>query len=138
MKIEDYGLILLLFVIGGQIINSFLVVRIPIQLSGSALPNQIYRVIADSALTLNASSIQNASVKTWHMVETWIVSLLPIATVGSFNYLIFLKAEDRSDVDIIKEKDVERLNAKLRKWGHKMRRILSQISQILYGITSLT
>jgi hypothetical protein len=129
VKIEDFGLILLLFAIGGQVISSFLVIRIPFQGSNKTLSNQIYSAIAGSGVTLNASTTQNTSGKTWHTVEIWGFSVVTEVTVSSSNYLIFLKAEDRSDfdTDIIKEEVVERLNTKLGKLRNKIRRVLSRI-----------
>jgi hypothetical protein len=127
VKIEDHGLILLLFVIIGQITASFLVVRIPIQRSAETLPSGTYGTMAGSDAAFTPPIGQNASGKTWHTIAIWTISLMAVTTFCSSNYLVFLKEEDRSDLDMIREKDAGRLEVKLRKWHHNTRRALLRI-----------
>jgi hypothetical protein len=127
VKTQDHGLILLLFVIVGQITASFLVVRIPIQRSAETLPSGTYGTTIGSDAAFTAPIGQNASGKTWHTIAIWTISLMAVTTFCSSNYFVFLKEEDRSDLDMIREKDVERLKVKLRKWHRKTRRALLRI-----------
>jgi hypothetical protein len=52
---------------------------------------------------------------------------MAVTTFCSSNYLVLLKEEDRSDLDMIREKDVERLRVRFRKWHHETRRALLRI-----------
>jgi hypothetical protein len=153
-KIGDCGIILLLLVIAGQIIATFLVVRI-------SITNRISTVLNLTLIATAGSGAVNVDGKTWHDAESWTINLQTTGvdgkswhdveswttnvtttevTSGSSNYLIALKEEDKSDLDDedIKRKDVERLNAKLRKMRRKIKRIFQELEYIISQLSRLT
>jgi hypothetical protein len=127
-SVTDAGLVLLLFVIFGQIAASFLVIRITVHISPNSLKieGNAMNMVSYIAITENPIE-QNPSGKTWHNVESWVILLIAVIILSSFNYLVFLREEDRNNLDEIKKEDIGRFMAKLEKWRRKIGRMFLQI-----------
>lgn len=149
MKVTDFGIILMAFVIVAQIISPFLVVRISIPTSsgGAALFNTLLTTTAASGgvnadgkswhdtetWTINGQTTSEDG-KSWHSVETWTVEVKTTAAEsGSSDYLVAMKEEEKTD-DLDDDNDksnngkavawrvMEGLKARMRRWRNKMKR----------------
>jgi len=125
VKIEDCGIILLLLVTVGQIVAQFMFARIPIQQNINTLPAGTYVTTAVTT-AIAVEAIVSAVGKNWHNVETWTITARAVATTASSSdYLVCMK--EGPDNNRTNEKEVKRLNARLRRWRCKMRKTLSRI-----------
>lgn len=128
MRIQDLGIILLLFVIVGQIVAEFLVIRISTQQNVTTFIIKTYLTTAASNEIANVTN-DGTNGKEWHDVETLTFTIETVRTASSPpDYLICMNRDPEDGK--INHKDAKRLSTILRRWRCRMKKILNRIEAL--------